>query len=118
MIRNGESTLMPTLVFILALILLTGCSGSTDAGGGSAQSADSAPATLVIKVGGMTCEGCVSGIEEALAGMRGVDSATVSLEQGMARVVMPEAHREALEPKVLAIIRGLEFTAEVQADSP
>ncbi|PKO88593.1 MAG: hypothetical protein CVU18_06840 [Betaproteobacteria bacterium HGW-Betaproteobacteria-12] len=40
----------------------------------------------VIKVGGMSCQGCVGNITGVLAGLPGVASAEVSLEQGEARV--------------------------------
>ena len=40
----------------------------------------------VIKVGGMSCQGCVGNITGVLGGLAGVASAEVSLEQGEARV--------------------------------
>jgi copper chaperone len=40
----------------------------------------------VIKVGGMSCGGCVRNITSVLEGMVGVASADVSLEHGQARV--------------------------------
>jgi len=41
----------------------------------------------VIKVGGMSCQGCVKNITGVLSGMAGVTRAEVSLEEGEARVV-------------------------------
>lgn len=40
----------------------------------------------VIKVGGMSCQGCVKNISGVLGGMAGVATAEVSLEAGEARV--------------------------------
>jgi copper chaperone len=48
----------------------------------------------VIKVGGMSCQGCVRNITGVLSGMAGVGSAEVSLEAGEARV--------AFDPQVVA----------------
>ena len=40
----------------------------------------------IIKVGGMSCQGCVKNITGLLSGMAGVSSADVSLESAEARV--------------------------------
>lgn len=41
---------------------------------------------LIIKVGGMSCQGCVSSVSKALAAQDGVERVEVSLEAGEARV--------------------------------
>ena len=41
---------------------------------------------VVIKVGGMSCQGCVKNLTGALSGVSGVASVEVSLEAGGARV--------------------------------
>ncbi|WP_079432956.1 heavy-metal-associated domain-containing protein [Zoogloea sp. LCSB751] len=41
---------------------------------------------VVIKVGGMSCQGCVKNVTGALSATPGVVSVEVSLEQGEARV--------------------------------
>lgn len=41
---------------------------------------------IVIKVGGMSCQGCVKNVTGALSATPGVASVAVSLEQGEARV--------------------------------
>ena len=43
--------------------------------------------TTLIKVGGMSCQGCVKNITAVLSGLAGVVSAEVSLEAAEARVV-------------------------------
>jgi copper chaperone len=48
----------------------------------------------VIKVGGMSCQGCVKNITGVLGGLAGVSSAEVSLEAGEAKV--------AFDPQVVA----------------
>ncbi len=40
----------------------------------------------LIQIGGMSCQGCVGNITSILAGLPGVMSATVSLEEAAARV--------------------------------
>ena len=64
----------------------------------------------IIKVGGMSCEGCVKNITGVLSGMPGVASADVSLEAAEARV--------AFDPQVvtrIALVTAIEdagFDAE------
>jgi copper chaperone len=52
----------------------------------------------VIKVGGMSCQGCVKNITDVLNGMSGVASAEVSLDAGEAKLTFdPQlVSREAL----------------------
>jgi len=64
----------------------------------------------IIKVGGMSCQGCVKNITGVLSGMPGVASADVSLEAAEARV--------AFDPQVvtrIALVTAIEdagFDAE------
>ncbi len=64
----------------------------------------------IIKVGGMSCQGCVKNIGGVLSAMPGVASAEVSLEAGEARV--------AFDPQVVtrsALVAAIEdagFDAE------
>lgn len=57
---------------------------------------------LVIKVGGMSCQGCVRSVTGALKALPGIDAVEVSLEAGEARVrfdaaqVAEERLREAI----------------------
>lgn len=64
----------------------------------------------VIKIGGMSCQGCVKNITGVLGGLAGVAGAEVSLEAGEARVAFePQTvSREAL----LAAIEDAGFDAE------
>ncbi len=48
-------------------------------------------ATTVLKVGGMSCQGCVKSITQVLQDLNGVLSAEVSLEQGEATVAFDDA---------------------------
>ena len=66
--------------------------------------------TSVIKVGGMSCQGCVKNITGVLTVMPGVAAAEVSLEAGEARVSFdPQAiSRSAL----VAAIEDAGFDAE------
>ena len=47
--------------------------------------------TAVLKVGGMTCGGCVGSVSRVLKALPGVVDAQVSLEQGEARVSFDSA---------------------------
>ncbi len=64
----------------------------------------------VIKIGGMSCQGCVKNITGVLAALPGVAGAEVSLEAGQARVAYDPAavSREAL----CAAIEDAGFDAE------
>jgi copper chaperone len=42
--------------------------------------------TIRIKVGGMTCSGCVASVKRALQPIDGVDNVDVSLDEGQASV--------------------------------
>ena len=59
--------------------------------------------TLVLKVDGMTCTGCVASVTRVLASVKGVSSVDVSLEKAQARVEYDgtlanrEQVREAIE---------------------
>ena len=43
--------------------------------------------TIVIKVAGMSCQGCVKNVSGVLQALPGVDSVEVALDAGQARVV-------------------------------
>ncbi len=64
----------------------------------------------IIKVGGMSCQGCVKNITGVLTGLAGVESAEVALEAGEAKVSYDPAvvGREALK----AAIEDAGFDAE------
>jgi len=64
----------------------------------------------VIKIGGMSCQGCVKNITGVLTGLAGVASADVSLEAAEAKVSFDPAavSREAL----LGAIEDAGFDAE------
>lgn len=64
----------------------------------------------VIKVGGMSCQGCVKNIGGVLGALPGVASAEVSLEAGEARVAFdPQAVSRAA---LVAAIEDAGFDAE------
>jgi copper chaperone CopZ len=48
-------------------------------------------ATTVIKVGGMTCDGCARSVTRALSAVPGVSDVNVSLADGTARVSYDES---------------------------
>ena len=64
----------------------------------------------VIKVGGMSCQGCVKNVTDVLNGMGGVASAEVSLDAGEAKLAFDpqRVSREAL----LSAIEDAGFDAE------
>jgi copper chaperone len=64
----------------------------------------------VIKVGGMSCQGCVKNITGVLSALPGVASAEVSLEAAEAKVAFdPQAVRRE---ELLAAIEDAGFDAE------
>lgn len=64
----------------------------------------------VIKVGGMSCQGCVKNITDVLSSLAGVSSAVVSLNAGEAKLVYDpqQVSREVL----LTAIEDAGFDAE------
>ena len=46
---------------------------------------------VIVKVGGMTCQGCVRSVKKVLEVIPGVEQAEVSLEQGQAHVSLDPA---------------------------
>jgi len=64
----------------------------------------------VIKVGGMSCQGCVKNITGVLSGLAGVASAEVSLEAAEARVAFDPATVSRTE--LLGAIEDAGFDAE------
>jgi copper ion binding protein len=65
--------------------------------------------TTRIKVGGMTCSGCVASVTRALQSVEGVDKVEVSLEQGQASVRYDPAR--ANETKLRSAIEDAGFDA-------
>ena len=65
---------------------------------------------VVIKVGGMSCQGCVKNVTGALSGTPGVGSVQVSLELGEARVTYDPARVSA--NALRAVVEEAGFDAE------
>jgi copper chaperone len=63
----------------------------------------------MIKVGGMSCGGCVKNVSAALLALDGVASAEVSLEQGQASVSFDPAR--VSRPALVQAIEDLGFDA-------
>ncbi|HXD51302.1 MAG TPA: heavy-metal-associated domain-containing protein [Burkholderiales bacterium] len=55
--------------------------------------------TTVMKIDGMTCMGCVKSVQKVLAGIAGVQSVEVSLEQAQATVAYDPARAKPSEFK-------------------
>lgn len=64
---------------------------------------------LLIKVGGMSCQGCVKGVTGALAAIDGVSQVEVSLDAAEARVRFDEGKVEA--GQLLAAVEAAGFEA-------
>jgi copper chaperone len=61
--------------------------------------------TTTIKVGGMSCGGCVKSVTNVLQALPGVAKAEVSLEQGEARIDY-EAGRVSLDDMKRAVVEA------------
>ncbi|MDE2440998.1 MAG: heavy-metal-associated domain-containing protein [Betaproteobacteria bacterium] len=64
----------------------------------------------VIKIGGMSCQGCVRNINEVLGTVPGVASADVSLEAGEAKVVFDP--QQVSRTSLIEAIEDAGFDAE------
>jgi copper chaperone CopZ len=90
MTRRARLTAPISAVALLAVVGLTGCSNqATDETTSTAPAAVPAPTTagatpvsLTYSVGGLHCEGCVSGVNATVAAIPGVSACDVSLEEG------------------------------------
>ncbi|PKO89429.1 MAG: hypothetical protein CVU16_12140 [Betaproteobacteria bacterium HGW-Betaproteobacteria-10] len=64
----------------------------------------------IIKVGGMSCQGCVKNITDVLSSMAGVNSAEVSLDAGVAKLSYDP--QQVSRAALLAAIEDAGFDAE------
>jgi copper chaperone CopZ len=69
----------------------------------------SAIRTVTLRVKGMTCGGCATGVEKALKSTEGIESVRVSFERG--RAVIKYDHQKVTEAKLREVINGTGFTA-------
>lgn len=72
---------------------------------------DAVIATVTFDIEGMTCEGCVAAVQNALVKVPGVFSASVSLEQKLATVEIDREALPATEPLIQAV-EGAGFSAK------
>ncbi|WP_236054249.1 heavy-metal-associated domain-containing protein [Pseudomonas arcuscaelestis] len=73
--------------------------------------------TLIIKIDGMHCGGCVTGVEKALIQVHGVQSAAVSLEAGEATVTYDPAYVSAADLVPAVVAAGYSARATVEPAS-
>ncbi len=66
-------------------------------------------ATTQLKIGGMTCQGCVRSVTKKLSGMDGVGSAEVNLEGASATVEYDGAR--ATPAQLIAAVQQIGFQA-------
>ena len=66
---------------------------------------------VTLKVGGMTCMGCVSGVTRVLQAVDGVSEVRVSLEKAQAEVDFDPAH--AKREDLCAAVEGAGFDASL-----
>ena len=63
--------------------------------------------TILLRVGGMSCAGCVSRVERALSDVPGVEAATVNFAGGTVAVT-----GSAVQPDLVLAVEGAGYTAE------
>ncbi len=68
-----------------------------------------AKSKTALKIGGMTCQGCVRSIEMKLSGLTGVDYAHVNLGQGIATVEYDDTRVDV--GKLVAAVQQIGFQA-------
>lgn len=71
--------------------------------------------TLIIKIDGMHCGSCVTGVEKALIQVHGVQSAAVSLEAGQATVTYDPAYVSTADLVSAVVAAG--YSARANAES-
>lgn len=104
---------MKTWISLLALFIVTGCVGQpSPVEGGVEKTHESGDLAFIeLKIQGMTCPSCATGIEFALKQINGVVDSEVTYEEGRGKVIYdPSAVGEE------EIIEGVKpFKAEVVA---
>lgn len=64
----------------------------------------------LIKIGGMSCQGCVRSVTQALSQLEGVADVSVSLEQGRAVVHFDPARQSAATLQAAVAAAGFDIT--------
>jgi copper chaperone len=68
--------------------------------------------TTVLKINGMTCQGCVASVTRVLKSVDGVSAAKVSLEENQARVDFDDSKVSVIALKNAIQDAGYEVTTE------
>lgn len=89
--RVAQITLWVATAGVAAFILLPNYIGALTHLGRSPDPAQS-PVVLTLQIDGMTCGGCAAGVQQALQGVPGVESADVSFEAARAVVSLSPTH--------------------------
>ena len=117
-------------MFALTSVLVTGCKEGCFFGGGCEETTTAAvptPAateaepintasvtkTVVMKVTGMSCQGCANALKNKVDGVSGVVSCDVSLEKGQASIALSDPEAEG---NVEEAIKKLGYTVSVKSD--
>ena len=97
-------------VSALLAVGLVGCGGGTETEEAAAPATPASSAELTslsYSVGGMTCNGCVTGITETVVRIPGVAGCDISLDEG--RMVV-QVEDPATGDSVVEAVRGMNFT--------
>jgi copper chaperone len=64
--------------------------------------------TITLKVGGMTCQGCVRSVKKVLEAVPGVRNADVSLEEAQAKVELHPGHAASDQDTLTSLKQAVE----------
>lgn len=73
--------------------------------------------TLIIKIDGMHCGGCVTAVEKALNHVHGVQSAAVSLEAGQATVTYDPTYASTADLVSAVVATGYSARTNAELES-
>lgn len=96
---------MKRALLLIALVLAFGAS--------AAATEETKPATVVLTISGMHCDGCASGISAILKRTEGVQKADVSFEEQRATVDYDPA--KTSPEKIIEAVEKLGYKASVKA---
>jgi len=109
--RLSRPTLWLSTVAVLALALFPSFTGVA-LGGSSELAPTTASEVVQLRIDGMTCEACTSGVRDSLLDVPGVIDAAVSYDEARARVRV-RAERPAAPAALLAAVEKAGYSATV-----
>lgn len=86
--------------------------------GATAEAEQQLRGPVLVKIKGMTCGFCIFGVKKRLKGLPGVESVSVDLKSGMARLILKPEARVTAEQIRQAVKKAGYEAVEVRGETP